>query len=221
MPTPASRKASRSTDDTALLTLIRAIVAGDTRQVSMLLGETPGLATQSLLVGATRASAVPYYLAEIGHYIYEGDTALHVAAAAYDRGAVRGLLAAGASIGAANRRGAQAIHYAADGSPTSGTWNPAALEEVVVLGYLVSRLERLGIRPSRAIAISAVIRGSYHLYQGAGGFIGNAIMGVIFGVLYLRWRRVTPMIVAHTLIDAVAFIGYALLAGHVSWLPSP
>ena len=97
----------------------------------------------------------------------------------------------------------------------------ATLEEVVVLGYLVSRLERLGIRPSRAIAISAVIRGSYHLYQGAGGFIGNAIMGVIFGVLYLRWRRVTPMIVAHTLIDAVAFIGYALLAGHVSWLPSP
>ena len=97
----------------------------------------------------------------------------------------------------------------------------AALEEVVVLGYLISRLERLGVRPSRAIAISAVIRGSYHLYQGAGGFVGNAVMGVIFGVLYRRWRRVTPMIVAHTLIDAVAFIGYALLAGHVSWLPSP
>ena len=97
----------------------------------------------------------------------------------------------------------------------------AALEEVVVLGYLISRLERLGVKPSRAIAISAVIRGSYHLYQGAGGFVGNAVMGVIFGVLYRRWRRVTPMIVAHTLIDAVAFIGYALLAGHVSWLPSP
>jgi membrane protease YdiL (CAAX protease family) len=97
----------------------------------------------------------------------------------------------------------------------------AALEEVVVLGYLISRLERLGVRPSRAIAISAVIRGSYHLYQGAGGFVGNAVMGVIFGVLFRRWRRVTPMIIAHTLIDATAFIGYALLAGHVSWLPSP
>jgi membrane protease YdiL (CAAX protease family) len=66
-----------------------------------------------------------------------------------------------------------------------------------------------------------VIRGSYHLYQGAGGFVGNAVMGVIFGVLFRRWRRVTPMIIAHFLIDAVAFIGYALLAGHVSWLPSP
>jgi membrane protease YdiL (CAAX protease family) len=97
----------------------------------------------------------------------------------------------------------------------------ATLEEVVVLGYLISRLERLGVRPSRAIAISAVIRGSYHLYQGAGGFIGNAVMGTIFGVLYRRWGRVTPMIIAHFLIDAVAFVGYALLAGHVSWLPAP
>ena len=97
----------------------------------------------------------------------------------------------------------------------------ATLEEVVVLGYLISRLERLGVRPSRAIAISAGIRGSYHLYQGAGGFIGNAVMGTIFGILYRRWGRVTPMIIAHFLIDAVAFVGYALLAGHVSWLPAP
>jgi membrane protease YdiL (CAAX protease family) len=95
------------------------------------------------------------------------------------------------------------------------------VEEVVVVGYLLSRLDRLGVRPARAIAISAVIRGSYHLYQGAGGFIGNATMGVIFGVLYRRWGRVTPLIIAHTLIDAVAFVGYAVLAGHVSWLPAP
>jgi membrane protease YdiL (CAAX protease family) len=93
------------------------------------------------------------------------------------------------------------------------------LEETVVLGYLITRLEKLGVGPKRAIAISAVIRGSYHLYQGAGGFIGNAIMGTIFGFLFLRWRRATPFIVAHTLIDAVAFVGYAVLVGHVSWLP--
>jgi membrane protease YdiL (CAAX protease family) len=93
------------------------------------------------------------------------------------------------------------------------------LEETVVLGYLLTRLEKLGVRPVYAIAISATIRGSYHLYQGLGGFIGNAIMGTIFGFLFYRWRRITPMIIAHTLIDAVAFIGYALLVGHVSWLP--
>jgi membrane protease YdiL (CAAX protease family) len=93
------------------------------------------------------------------------------------------------------------------------------LEEIVVLGYLLRRLDQLGMRPSRAIALSAVLRGSYHLYQGFGGFIGNAIMGTIFGVLYKRWGRVTPMIIAHTLIDATAFVGYALLVHHVSWLP--
>jgi membrane protease YdiL (CAAX protease family) len=93
------------------------------------------------------------------------------------------------------------------------------LEEVLVTGYLLTRLRKLGVRPGYAIAISATLRGSYHLYQGFGGFVGNAIMGVIFGTLFLRWRRVAPMIIAHTVIDAVAFIGYALLAGHVSWLP--
>jgi len=93
------------------------------------------------------------------------------------------------------------------------------LEEVLVTGYLLTRLRKLGVNPAAAIAISATLRGSYHLYQGFGGFIGNAIMGVIFGTLFLRWRRATPMIIAHTLIDAVAFIGYAVLAGHVSWLP--
>jgi membrane protease YdiL (CAAX protease family) len=94
-----------------------------------------------------------------------------------------------------------------------------ALEEILVIGYLLRRLDQLGMRTSRAIAFSAVLRGSYHLYQGFGGFVGNAIMGVIFGVLYKRWGRVTPMIIAHTLIDAVAFVGYAELHGHVSWLP--
>jgi membrane protease YdiL (CAAX protease family) len=93
------------------------------------------------------------------------------------------------------------------------------LEEILVLGYLLRRLDQLGWAPGKAIALAAVVRGSYHLYQGFGGFIGNAILGVIFGVLYRRWGRVTPMIIAHTLIDAGAFVGYAVLHGHVSWLP--
>ena len=95
------------------------------------------------------------------------------------------------------------------------------LEEVVVVGYLLSRLDRLGVRPWLAIAISATIRGSYHLYQGIGAFLGNAAMGVIFGIFYRKYGRITPLILAHALIDAVTFVGYALLAGHVSWLPAP
>ncbi len=93
------------------------------------------------------------------------------------------------------------------------------LEEVIMIGYLLRRLDQLGWDPMWAIALSAVVRGSYHLYQGYGAFIGNAVMGVIFGLLYRRWGRVMPLIVAHTLIDSAAFIGYAALYGKVSWLP--
>jgi membrane protease YdiL (CAAX protease family) len=93
------------------------------------------------------------------------------------------------------------------------------LEEILVVGYLLRRLDQLGWTPWKAIACSAVLRGSYHLYQGFGAFIGNAAMGVVFGFLYRRWGRVTPLIIAHTLIDAVAFVGYAALHGKVSWLP--
>jgi len=77
----------------------------------------------------------------------------------------------------------------------------------------------LSVSPAWAVAIGAVLRGSYHLHQGIGPFFGNVIMGVIFGVLFLRWRRTNPFIITHTLINSVAFIGYTLLAGHVSWLP--
>ena len=97
----------------------------------------------------------------------------------------------------------------------------ATIEEVIVVGYLLTRLDKLGVKPGWALVISACIRGSYHLYQGIGAFFGNAVMGLIFGWVFKRWGRVTPLIIAHTLIDSVAFVGYALLAGHVSWLPKP
>lgn len=96
----------------------------------------------------------------------------------------------------------------------------ALLEEVLVAAYLLHRLRQLGWSDNRALMLSAVLRGSYHLYQGFGGFAGNAVMGLLFGRLYQRWGRVTPLVVAHTLIDAVAFVGYATLARHLPWLPT-
>jgi membrane protease YdiL (CAAX protease family) len=96
----------------------------------------------------------------------------------------------------------------------------ALLEEVVVVGYLLTRLRQLGVAPPATVALSALVRGSYHLYQGLGGFLGNVAMGLLFGWLYNRWGRLTPLIIAHTLLDIGAFIGYALLAGHISWLPA-
>jgi len=94
----------------------------------------------------------------------------------------------------------------------------AVLEEVVVVGYLLTRLRELGWPDWRALAASAVLRGSYHLYQGFGAFIGNAIMGVVFGYFYQRTRRVLPLVIAHTILDVVSFVGYALLKNKLSFL---
>ncbi|MBB5871149.1 membrane protease YdiL (CAAX protease family) [Allocatelliglobosispora scoriae] len=87
----------------------------------------------------------------------------------------------------------------------------ALLEEIIVVGYLMTRLRQLAWSPVAVIAASALLRGSYHLYQGFGAFVGNAVMGVIFALVFLRTRRVGPLIVAHTLLDVVAFVGYAIL----------
>lgn len=95
----------------------------------------------------------------------------------------------------------------------------AILEEVVMLGYVLHRFDQAGIAGWLAIAIASLVRGSYHLYQGFGGFLGNAVMGVLFGVLYRRWGRVGPFVIAHFLIDAVAFVGYYTLSDSLSWLP--
>lgn len=88
------------------------------------------------------------------------------------------------------------------------------VEEVIVVGYLVERLEELRWRVAAIVLTSSLIRGSYHLYQGWGPFAANIAMGVVFTCFYLsRWgrRRVVPLVVAHTLLDVVAFVGYAYL----------
>ena len=96
----------------------------------------------------------------------------------------------------------------------------AVVEEVIVLGYLLHRLGQFGWPDWKADLTSAAVRASYHLYQGIGGLIGNFVMGLIFARLYRRWGRVMPLLVAHALIDIVAFVGWVLLAGKVSWLPT-
>ena len=95
----------------------------------------------------------------------------------------------------------------------------AVLEEVIVVGYLVTRLREIGWRTAYVVLASAVLRGSYHLYQGFGAFVGNAVMGVVFALFFLRCKRVMPLIVAHSLLDIAAFVGYTLLPKDLlSWL---
>jgi len=92
------------------------------------------------------------------------------------------------------------------------------LEEIVMIGFLLTRLRELDWGPWRAIVVSAVIRGSYHTYQGIGGFVGNFVMGAIFGWWFTRTRRVLPLVIAHSLLDIASFVGYAALHNRISWI---
>ena len=91
-------------------------------------------------------------------------------------------------------------------------------EEVVVVGYLITRLRQLGLTQSKAVLISSALRGMYHLYQGFGAGLGNVVMGLVFGCSWCRTARLWPLVIAHGIIDSVAFVGYALMAGHIGWL---
>jgi ankyrin repeat protein len=117
--------------DEGLRRLIAAIVVNDEPTVATLLRATPELASARTVVAATRAHAREYYYPEIGHYLYAGDTALHMAAAGYRTPIIQQLLGTGAEVTARNRRGAQPLHYAADGNPASCAWNPTAQAETV------------------------------------------------------------------------------------------
>jgi membrane protease YdiL (CAAX protease family) len=92
-------------------------------------------------------------------------------------------------------------------------------EEVVMVAYLITRLRQLGWSENRSLLVQAVLRGCYHLYQGLGGFVGNIVMGLVFGRVWQRTNRLWMLVGAHALIDVVAFVGYAALAGRASWLP--
>ncbi|THV43043.1 CPBP family intramembrane glutamic endopeptidase [Glycomyces buryatensis] len=94
----------------------------------------------------------------------------------------------------------------------------AVVEEVIGVGYLITRLRQLAWSPVAIVVAHSLLRGTYHLYQGFGGFIGNAVMGAVFALVFLRWKRTGPLIWAHTLLDIAAFVGYLLVAPHVSWL---
>lgn len=91
-------------------------------------------------------------------------------------------------------------------------------EEALVVGYLITTLRRLGWRENNSLLAAAVLRGSYHLYQGFGGFAGNVVMGLVFGRVWQRTNRLWALVVAHSILDIVSFVGYAVLAKQVALL---
>jgi hypothetical protein len=111
---------------------VQHVVNGEIDEVSRLLAVIPTLATAPAEIGASRHAAPDFFFSEIGHYLYAGDTALHMAAAAFRRPIAMLLVAHGADCHAKNRRGAQPLHYAAD----ANHWEPAAQAETIE--YLLS-----------------------------------------------------------------------------------
>jgi hypothetical protein len=133
------------------MTFARAIAQGDRARMTRLLTAAPELAVTRVAVGATRHGPDEYFLDDIDHRVYAGDTALHIAAAAYEADLVRELVNAGAIVAAANRRGAAPLHYAVDGIPGSARWNPAAQSATVLclveLGADPNAVDRNGTTP--------------------------------------------------------------------------
>jgi ankyrin repeat protein len=121
--------------DPELLTLMRAISDGDRTAASEMLASMPVLAMARLVTGGTGATATDFFLDQLRMQLYSGDTALHVAAAAYDTALAGKLVAAGADVRAKNRRGAEPLHAAVTGSPGSSSWNPNG--QATVIHYLI------------------------------------------------------------------------------------
>jgi ankyrin repeat protein len=135
------------TADTAFFDFVRLVVSGSLDEVSRRVTRTPALATTSSAVGATRQAASNFFLADIGHYLYRGDTALHMAVAAFRRPVAQLLVAHGANCQARNRRGAEPLHYAAD----ANHWNPTAqaetIEYLTSVGANPNALDDSGVAP--------------------------------------------------------------------------
>jgi Ankyrin repeats (3 copies) len=150
--------------------LVQAIVLADVDTAIKMLAASSALALERAQDGATRHTAEADFFDEIKHYMYEGDITLHMAAAAYQKRIAVELIAKGADVRAQNRRGAEPLHYAADGAPSFDHWNPKAQASIIT--YLIhsganpNAVDKNGVAPlHRAIrarcagAVKALLEG--------------------------------------------------------------
>jgi hypothetical protein len=158
--------------DEKLRLLLDAIAAPDDAAAARLLENEPALAKAALRVGATREEPSAGFVAALECYVYSGDTALHMAAAAYNPGLIRQLVEAGADVGARNRRGAEPLHCAAAGNPQSGRWKSdaqaRAIAALIDAGANPNAIDRGGAAPlHRAVRTRCALAVKELLARGA------------------------------------------------------
>jgi hypothetical protein len=162
-----NRRESMAKANFGFLGFIRLVMSGEIDEVSRHLAANPALATAAADVGATRRDAATYFISEIAHYLYAGDTALHMAAAAFRRPVAELLVSRGADCRARNRNGAQPLHYAAD----ANHWDPAAQAETIEYLLSAARMPmpwiRTARRPAPGGADKVVVRGAGRCWTAA------------------------------------------------------
>ena len=165
-------------DEPALIEFLRLIAARDDAEVGRMLESSPGLAVATVRGGATRQDPDSYWFESIRHHVYAGDTGLHVAAAAYRRPAAESLVARGADVAARNRRGAQPLHYAADGNAAAANPDPGAqravIEFLISAGADPDARDKSGVAPlHRAVRTRSTAAVGALLDNGADLRLGN------------------------------------------------
>ena len=74
-------------------------------------------------------------------------------------------------------------------------------EELIMRGYLITRLTTLFRSRTEAVLIAAILFAAYHSYQGLFGVISTLAFGILYGVAFLLTGRVWPLALAHALVN--------------------
>lgn len=80
-------------------------------------------------------------------------------------------------------------------------FNAGIVEETVALGLVVVLLCQTSASRVEIVLVATVLRCLYHLYYGP-GVVGIALWAAVFAVLFLIFRRLTPLILVHWLWDS-------------------
>jgi len=136
---------------------IGAIVRSDAGAVAQELARNASLATMTYGGETGRRTAPSIFYDQVGHYMYGGDTPLHLAAAACCPPVAELLVANGADVRAKNRRGAEPLHYAADGNRCEPSRQAGTIRRLIAAGADPDAVDRSGVTPlHRAVRTRSV-----------------------------------------------------------------